>query len=338
MNYQTDHAALKRFWYPVLPIAQLQDGPKAFTLLDEPLVLWLDQEGKPAATQDRCCHRSAKLSIGQVIEGCIRCPYHGWEFDPQGACVRVPQHPDRPIPSGYKINAYPCQERYGYVWVCLEPPLQDIPEFAEATDPNYRLIPGFWETWQCSSLRLLENTLDIAHIPFVHNQTFGDERSPVPPDYDLIEETDTTVHVRSLSPARNRPLMQKAMGVDEARVVRVRDLTWIMPFTAKLHLTFGNGLISIMVAIASPINARTSQIMTFYLRNDTDTPAEDVRAFYDAVAREDKALLEATEAIDQQAFCPIEQQNMNSDKIGLLMRRRFSSLLERYSLLPQCGK
>jgi len=87
----TQQPVLKRFWYPVMPISLLQEGPQSFTLLGQPLVLWLDEEGKPAAVEDRCCHRSAQLSKGIVCDGHIRCPYHGWEFNGSGACVKVPQ-------------------------------------------------------------------------------------------------------------------------------------------------------------------------------------------------------------------------------------------------------
>jgi len=50
----TKQPILRRFWYPVIPKQNLADGPKSFELLDHPLVLWLDQCAKPAATEDRC--------------------------------------------------------------------------------------------------------------------------------------------------------------------------------------------------------------------------------------------------------------------------------------------
>ncbi|WP_239033213.1 Rieske 2Fe-2S domain-containing protein [Leptothermofonsia sichuanensis] len=85
-------------------------------------MLWLDGAGKPAAVCDRCCHRSAQLSKGKVVEGNIRCPYHGWSFNADGVCVRVPQLEKSAIPRSYQVSAYHCQERYDYVWVCLGEP------------------------------------------------------------------------------------------------------------------------------------------------------------------------------------------------------------------------
>ena len=88
----TQQPVLRRFWYPIMPISDLAaDQLRSFELLEQPLVLWLDVNGQPAAIGDRCCHRSAKLSKGVVINGCVRCPYHGWSFDGQGVCTHVPQ-------------------------------------------------------------------------------------------------------------------------------------------------------------------------------------------------------------------------------------------------------
>jgi len=36
---QTATPMLRRFWYPVIPLAQLQDGPKPFRLLGQDTVL-----------------------------------------------------------------------------------------------------------------------------------------------------------------------------------------------------------------------------------------------------------------------------------------------------------
>lgn len=116
----TQQPILKCFWYPVIPLSELTATPQSFQLLGEPLALWLDHAGKPAAVRDRCCHRSAKLSQGTVINGAIRCPYHGWSFDAEGTCVNVPQLTNGTIPLTYRVDAYRCQEGYGYVWVCLD--------------------------------------------------------------------------------------------------------------------------------------------------------------------------------------------------------------------------
>lgn len=35
--------------------------------------------------------RLAKLSEGQLIDGRLECLYHGWQFEGEGKCVKIPQ-------------------------------------------------------------------------------------------------------------------------------------------------------------------------------------------------------------------------------------------------------
>ncbi len=145
-----------------MPIAHLTAKmPQPFELLGQKLALWLDIDGHPVAVSDRCCHRTTQLSKGVVIDGCVRCAYHGWQYDGKGVCVKVPQFsPDQKIPANYKVDSFKCAERYGYVWVCLDKePLLPIPSIPEAEDPANRLIPQCYDQWQCSGLRVMENFL-----------------------------------------------------------------------------------------------------------------------------------------------------------------------------------
>ncbi|MGV0025285.1 Rieske 2Fe-2S domain-containing protein [Phormidesmis priestleyi] len=143
----TQQPVLKRFWYPVMPLTHLSfEKPQPFELLGQKIALWLDADGQPAAVVDRCCHRTAQLSKGVVVNGQIRCPYHGWSYCADGTCGSVPQlTAEQSIPASYRVQSYLCANRYGYVWVCLDQnPLLPIPEISEAENPDYRLISEFY--------------------------------------------------------------------------------------------------------------------------------------------------------------------------------------------------
>jgi phenylpropionate dioxygenase-like ring-hydroxylating dioxygenase large terminal subunit len=141
----TKQKVLRRFWYAVIPLEDLADGPKPFRLLGENIVLFLDPEGKPAALQDRCCHRTSKLSKGWCSDGRIVCGYHGWTYDRTGKLVHVPQFPVQQEIPNLSTPAYHCQARYGYAWVALDEPLAPILDAEEESDPAYRRIPQFYE-------------------------------------------------------------------------------------------------------------------------------------------------------------------------------------------------
>ena len=329
----TQEPIFKRFWYPVMPKSHLLEQPQGFELLGQKIVLWVDDSGQAVAARDRCCHRSAQLSKGKVIDGNIVCNYHGWRFNGCGTCVKVPQLADSsPIPKNYKIETYPCQERFGYVWVCLGEPLNEIPNIVEASDPNFRLIPEFYETWNCAGLRVMENELDLAHPTFVHTTTFGSEDHPIPDEIE-VTETDYGIHTSAILGVVNPEQQKKNLKMSEGITTRILDMDWYLPFTCKLRINYPNGLVHIVVNTATPINDSSSQIVQFCLRNDTeaDTPTADVVAFDRAVTLEDKAVLETTD-YDVPLDLKLEQ-HMMTDHPGIVMRRKLSRLIEKEKLM-----
>ncbi|MGD1905494.1 MAG: Rieske 2Fe-2S domain-containing protein [Leptolyngbyaceae cyanobacterium] len=331
----TQQPVFRRFWYPVIPRRHLMDGPQAFELLGEPLVLWLDDQGNPAAVRDRCCHRTAKLSLGRVDQGRICCPYHGWEFDAAGSCVKVPQlQAGCTIPANYRVQAYHCTERYGYIWVCLGEPLIDLPDILEASDPSYRLIPEFYEPWQCAGLRVMENELDLAHPTFVHTETFGSEAHPTPDELD-ITDTDWGIHVTGTLGVVNPALQQHNLKMAETETFRTLAMDWFMPFTIKLKIAYPNGLEHIVVNTMTPVSDRCSQMVQFCLRNDTEaeTPAADVIAFDRAVTLEDKRILESTDY--DVPLMPSREAHMLTDRPGIMIRKKVAALLKSHGETEQ---
>ncbi|MCA3245240.1 MAG: aromatic ring-hydroxylating dioxygenase subunit alpha [Azospirillum sp.] len=323
----TQQKVLRRFWYPVLPMEKLGEAPVPFTLLGQAIVIWKDETGAPAAAIDRCCHRTAKLSKGFCTGGRIACGYHGWEYDRTGACVRVPQWKDATRAPKFKIDAYRCAERYGYVWVALDEPLFGIPEIPEADDPAFRRIPEFYEPWNAGALRVLENSFDNAHFTFVHKSSFGDP-DPTPSQM-TYEEFPWGFRTHSIVHVKNPELQRKNLGIAEEKTTRDNTRTWFMPFFRQLRIRYPNGLVHCIQTGATPIDDTRSQIVQFVYRNDTeaDTSAASVIAFDRQVTEEDRAVLEATESDVPLDAASGEEFHMPSDKPGLLMRKRLAALL-----------
>src|SRR6202046_274246 len=81
-------ALLRRFWLPVLLSAELPDAdgpPKKITVMGEELLAFRDSRGVVGVIDQYCPHRGANLWLGRNEECGIRCVYHGWEFDTDGA-------------------------------------------------------------------------------------------------------------------------------------------------------------------------------------------------------------------------------------------------------------
>ena len=57
-------------------------------LLEQPLVVGRDRQGRAFALRDACPHRGMPLSCGRFEGEQIECSYHGWRFDAHsGQCT-----------------------------------------------------------------------------------------------------------------------------------------------------------------------------------------------------------------------------------------------------------
>src|SRR5205823_2527080 len=136
------NTGLSRFWHPVcldddLPL----DAPLGVELLGRALVV-VRLKGGLACFDDLCRHFGAALSIGEVVDGNLRCRYHGWTYDRAGKVVDIPARRDQAIPREACVESHQVEERYGLVWVCLAAEAAaDIPAYPESKDPKYHRTP-----------------------------------------------------------------------------------------------------------------------------------------------------------------------------------------------------
>jgi len=160
-------------WYAALASSRLTHAPAAVRVLDQSLVLFRDQDGRPHAVRDRCIHRGARLRLGEVTEGALACRYHGWRFAGDGRCVHIPSlTAGEAIPEGSGVRAFPCLESEGYVWAWMGDQLPGLAlEPIEAFD-QFDWVQGALEL-KCTALLAIENNLDWCHPVFAHPKTHG---------------------------------------------------------------------------------------------------------------------------------------------------------------------
>lgn len=168
---------LRNCWYVAAWDHELDDGPLARTILDEPVVLYRRADGRPAALEDRCCHRLAPLSLGTVIGDDIRCGYHGLRFDPTGACVEIPGQ--SAIPPDSRVRSYRVVEKWRFVWIWMgDPAAADealVPDYHWNDDPDWISLGDRF--YVKGGYRLfIDNLLDLSHVQFVHGSTLATDQ------------------------------------------------------------------------------------------------------------------------------------------------------------------
>ena len=165
----------KNHWYVAAWSSEVADKPFARQLMDERVVMFRDAEGKIAALIDRCAHRLAPLSMGECVNGNIRCGYHGMEYDSAGKCVNVPGQAI--IPPTALVRSFPAVERYNMIWLWMgDAALADealLPAVRRYGAPGWKVIDQGYQRHAANFRIEIENLMDPAHTTFLHKQTIG---------------------------------------------------------------------------------------------------------------------------------------------------------------------
>ena len=170
-------ARIKHAWYVVCFARDLKKAPLAVQLLGRPLVLYRWGGGKVAALVDRCPHRNVPLSLGEVTEGRIECPYHGWKFTALGELDAIPGLCRDRVPL-CRVPSHAVLEQDGLIWVYGVPDIE--PESKPLSVP---LRPGYARVDRTiqmagSMFATVENALDVPHTAFLHRNLFRGRGEP----------------------------------------------------------------------------------------------------------------------------------------------------------------
>jgi phenylpropionate dioxygenase-like ring-hydroxylating dioxygenase large terminal subunit len=233
---QTERPWPLNAWYLAAWTSEIGAAPLARTLLNENIVLFRGRDGKIAALEDRCCHRAAPLSMGTVAPNGLQCGYHGMVFDPNGRCVSIPGQDS--IPPQARVRSYPIQEQKEFVWIWMgDAAKADPAEIVEFPPKDAR----FGKTRQhgmvplrCNYMLLVDNLMDLTHIPFVHGNTIGGRAQ-----LDLLDarvnaqRTARGVHfIRWTFGHTPPPFFVKILGLGpEVRIDRWQEFEYVAPMS-----------------------------------------------------------------------------------------------------------
>ena len=227
--------------------------------------------------------------------------------------------------------------RYGYAWVSLEEPVAGIPPVPEFGAPGWRTIFQFYEPWDTSPMRALENSFDNSHFSFVHRATFGVAAQPAPSKYEIVE-SETGFHAETVIPAANPEKFQRISGVSDAVTTRHMRNAYFLPFSRRLDIEYPSGIRHIIINCFTPIDDGRMQLCQWLFRNDTeaDCPAQMLIDFDAEITREDKAILESTDpdaAIDPRRRGV--EYSMDGGQTRRLVRKLRFGLLRRHAKKEQ---
>lgn len=152
-------------------------------IADEPFVITRDSDGAVNAFMNMCLHRGVPVASGSGHARNFSCPYHAWGYDLRGQLIAAPfmQKSTMNGTEGHKLKPVQVVCWRGWIFITFN----DQPEpFSEFIAPYERELWWF-KTEQCRSAErvvlevgcnwklLVENLIDIYHVPVIHKGSFG---------------------------------------------------------------------------------------------------------------------------------------------------------------------
>ncbi len=250
-------------WYPIAPLEDLDPKrPTSVMVLGQRFVIWKPTHSEQYRVfRDECPHRLAPLSEGRIDEasGDLMCSYHGWQFNSQGKCTRVPQaeNPDLIAKNQHLCAiALPCQQANDLLWLWAD---ADSADLARSTplplSPQVDAEQGFvWSSmvrdlaydWK----HLIENLCDPSHVPFAHHGVQGNREQGRPQPIEILQSTPTLIEAVVTTGLKSQ-------------------LTFEPPCRLEYAIKFGDGRQAGLVTYCIPVAPGRSRIVLQFPNNFT---------------------------------------------------------------------
>ncbi|MBY0518086.1 MAG: aromatic ring-hydroxylating dioxygenase subunit alpha [Bacteriovoracaceae bacterium] len=231
---------------------------------EKPLAIFRTQSGAVSIVADRCLHRLALLSEGEVRGERLVCMYHGWEYDLDGEVKRIPaENPEQKNAPHCQKKIYSC-EQDGAIWVWMgegkpstETPPWRFPFAQDEKWEHYFMITDFPN----EVTNLAENFMDVPHTVYVHQGWFRDEKSERKKVPHTVETKNGRVLVTYLQEKDEFSWGAKLLLNPSGAPMKHTD-EYIYPNITRVDYWFGeNGFI--INSQGTPVGALKSRVYTY---------------------------------------------------------------------------
>ena len=214
------------------------------------------------------------------------------------------------------VKTYQARERYGLVWVSLGEPTQDVPPCPQWGDERFRMALWGPKRVKAGGPRLIENFLDVAHLPFVHAGLLGDAERPEIGEYEAEIGPDGVKSGR-IGVHQPNPFGDQGGTVDYTyRAFR--------PLTAHFLKESGQSNYAILLMV-TPHAEVESSAWALIATTHPEATAADLRARLDEIFGQDQPIVES----QRPELLPLDLQaelHLRSDRMAIAYRRWLNEL------------
>ena len=304
---------LLKDWYVICRKDEIDENKILLKyVFDQEIIIWKKKE-RIMAWENLCIHRGSRLSLGSINNGILKCAYHGWEYNQDAQCVKIPSQPDIKIPKKACVKSYKVIEKMNMVWINLSKEANDFVNIKEFNESNFNHVASGPYIMNASAPRAIENFLDVAHFPFVHENHLGVKDKPMIDDYDVVS-SNKGIHASNVKVFQPNP-----DGTNKSGEV-IYDYHVHSPFVASLGKDVSKNERFVLVFYVTPISETESMIYTLTLMNFGKLDDKIVRDYQDFITAQDVPIVES----QRPELLPMDLQeelSIRSDKISIAYRR-----------------
>jgi phenylpropionate dioxygenase-like ring-hydroxylating dioxygenase large terminal subunit len=232
----------------------------------------------------------------------------------------------RPAAPGLRLVA--TQVRHGIVWVCLAgTPSHELPDWPELADhrtlKHMRLEPL---EWACNVSRQVENFMDVAHLSWLHADSFGNRARPEIEAYTLHELPDRSGFRFAVRYPR-RSIEAHAAGAGAGQVEDiVLDYDLHLPFCTRLVVRFPDGTSYRLYNFPAAVARKRCRIFIRMARDfDREGPADSSVEMQLRILAEDQPMVEAQRP-EEIPLDLTEEFPIAADRLSTAYRRALRTL------------
>ena len=100
-------------WVYVAPLNEISNNKAKMIFAIGERVAIFKYDNKISAVHNVCKHQNGPLGEGKIVDGCITCPWHGYQYEPANGCA--------PAPFTEKVATYHTKIINGVVWLNPNP-------------------------------------------------------------------------------------------------------------------------------------------------------------------------------------------------------------------------
>ncbi len=141
---------LNEDWQYVCKVGEIEDSLAKMAIINKERIAVFKYDGKLSAVHNVCKHQMGPLGEGKVVDGCITCPWHGYQYRPEDGCA--------PAPFTEKLHTYPLQLIGSKIYVSTQAMPEGTyiePTIFQTVDESKNAVNDFFIGWSTNNKKVV---------------------------------------------------------------------------------------------------------------------------------------------------------------------------------------